>query len=408
MTPGIAFASSVSMHDTGTQAYFTYSAGSSIVGQPYFRAEFCDNPTCSGVVYLDTGVTAVTGSGTDTWTYRMENLANPTMLPLLSGSSYASLRSTATTSYAVVTACSARASGFPFDCTGTQSVVSVVSFISDGTGTYHAFRLGDDYMSGVSRIVTVTNPALFSTTTSPVSFNFDYEIADDSTGHASSQYWFTITRTSDNSYSTLVGNLPSTSIGIHSATTSSVTLPLGGTYTVNAYLSDGVRITSRNQLPDVTTFFGIDFNDSLQNVHISGIDRTLYASSSCAISFAGTFHLSDCIGYLVSPSTGSTSPLSQLQSVSLAHAFPFAYMYQLGDIRQALFNATNTASSSLSVSIPWFGGTTHEFTFISVAMLEAVPYASTIKTILAMLLWLMLAEFVYYKVIRVHDVTTPP
>jgi len=40
-------------------------------------------------------------------------------------------------------------------------------------------------------------------------------------------------------------------------------------------------------------------------------------------------------------------------------------------------------------------------------MLEGIPLSSEVKTILTWLLWFMVAEFVYYRVIRAHDVNTP-
>jgi len=78
--------------------------------------------------------------------------------------------------------------------------------------------------------------------------------------------------------------------------------------------------------------------------------------------------------------------------------FPFRYAYEIGTFRQELFNSTQTATSTVGVSIRDM-----DFEFISKAKLEAVPFANTIKIILGFLLWLMAIEYIYYKVIKIHD-----
>jgi len=260
-----------------------------------------------------------------------------------------------------------------------------------------------------------TSPEMFATTTSPVTFSFIYEIAADNVERGITGYRLTIRNSLTNAFQTYNGVLPDLTVGVHSANTSPIVLTQSGTYNVQAFLTnyevglpaDDLHVLSPNQLSEGAVFFGVNFNDAIQTVTLGGIDRATYSSASCMISFAGTFDLTDCIGYIVTPSVGSSSPLQAIKNLTLANSFPFSYIYELGDIREALFSATSTASTTVSVTIPWFGGTERQITFLSVGMLSAVSFAGLIRTLLTALLWLMLAELIYVRVMRIHDNHTP-
>lgn len=101
--------------------------------------------------------------------------------------------------------------------------------------------------------------------------------------------------------------------------------------------------------------------------------------------------------------------LSQFSSISLAGKFPFAYIYQLGSIREALLSASSTAPTSLSIDLWKLPGATSTTTLqlISQTQIAAVPFSGTIYLIMDALIWLGTAEYVYYRVIRVHDSVTP-
>jgi len=96
------------------------------------------------------------------------------------------------------------------------------------------------------------------------------------------------------------------------------------------------------------------------------------------------------------------SSLAKFNSLSLENSFPFAYAYQIDDLRNELFDAAETGSSTIAVTVPNFG----TITFLSKSMLEAVPYADLVKTILGWLLWLMGIEYIYYRILRSHDSNT--
>jgi len=266
---------------------------------------------------------------------------------------------------------------------------------------------------GTTGVVRINSPAFQATTTSPVAVSFDYTLATSSSPSENNllynNYRLVFTNQATQATITTFGVLTHDAYGTWNQT-DSVSLTGNGTWELTVALATDGTAGGRGYAPrGFHTYFGLGFLD------VSGIppqylppQQTSYASSSCAISFAGTFDLPQCLGYLIVPTTGSTSPLRNIQSLTLANTFPFAYIYQLGDIRSALFTSTTTeGSSTIAITVPWFGGGTTQFTFLSNAMLSGVPYAAWIKTILAFLLWLMLAELIYYQVIRAHDENTP-
>jgi len=88
--------------------------------------------------------------------------------------------------------------------------------------------------------------------------------------------------------------------------------------------------------------------------------------------------------------------------------FPFVYVYQLGAIRTSLLSASSTAPTGLTVNL-WKipGQATSTIELISQTKVAAVPFSGTIYTILTWLIWLLMAEYIYVRVIKMHDTTTP-
>lgn len=129
---------------------------------------------------------------------------------------------------------------------------------------------------------------------------------------------------------------------------------------------------------------------------------TEYPEYECSIS-----SLTGCLKnagiWLFYPSEQAESQFQELPE-KIKTKFPFAYAYGMNDLRQELFNSSSTASTSLAFTfkiIPNAGTST--LTILSTQKLQAVPFANWIKTILGYLLWIMAAEFIYYKVTRIHD-----
>lgn len=103
--------------------------------------------------------------------------------------------------------------------------------------------------------------------------------------------------------------------------------------------------------------------------------------------------------WLLYPSNAS---LDRFASLNFRNKFPFEYVYEVGEIRNALFASPLTASTTVGVTVG-----TWELTFLSPALINAIPYTPTIKLILGWLMWILVAEYIYYRVIRVHDSQTP-
>jgi len=111
--------------------------------------------------------------------------------------------------------------------------------------------------------------------------------------------------------------------------------------------------------------------------------------------------------WLFYPSQDSVDSFRGL-SGTLSGKFPFAYAYEINELRQELFGALNTSTTTISLNFKIIPGhATSTLTLLSSSMLSAVPYSGTIKTILAWILWLLAIEYVYYRVIRAHDPHTP-
>jgi hypothetical protein len=95
--------------------------------------------------------------------------------------------------------------------------------------------------------------------------------------------------------------------------------------------------------------------------------------------------------------------LRQFGSLTLANSLPFSYIYDMGSVYNELFANGGTQEYSVGVDDGIFG----HISFISASQINAVPYASTIKTILGYLLYFFTAVTLYRIVLKVHDKATP-
>jgi len=261
-----------------------------------------------------------------------------------------------------------------------------------------------------SHVMRFTSPVLYATTTSPVAVSFDYNIGSTTVnGQGAFGYQLYFVNLQSGYTKTVNALLTDYTDGPHTQT-ASVSLAQNGTYRLDAYLTtnDGlpnpiVRFTSGG----LSTYFGIDYNDDFtNNTQEHAVLVNPYASSSCAIDFTGSFNFGDCLGYLIIPTSGSSSPSEGFKELTLANSFPFAYAYQIGDLRNELFNSSSTATTTIGVTVGSSTSAWH-ITFLSKEMIAAIPLSGYVKTVLGWLLWFMLAELIYYQVIRVHDQNTP-
>lgn len=106
---------------------------------------------------------------------------------------------------------------------------------------------------------------------------------------------------------------------------------------------------------------------------------------------------------IFSPSADSVDRFRSLADTLKVKA-PFAYAYDMNDLRMELFNATENSTSSVSLSfkiIPGAGTSTLEV--FSKDKLASIPFSNTIKTVMGWILWLLACEYIYYRVIKIHD-----
>jgi len=233
-------------------------------------------------------------------------------------------------------------------------------------------------------------PTAVTYPSNPVVFSGVYTNAD-----TYNQIVFDIQNTDGNVQLLRTYNIPLVN-GVGLSYSTSYVLPYVGNYSYRAKLYDTNTGSSTSWTSSVafalgtTTVATSSYPDSPIDLNCATIDI------ACHIKSAGL--------WLFSPSGDSTSQFSNL---TLRNSVPFCYIYDVGNLRTELFSAQQTATSTVSVQIRGFTQSTSTITFLSRSMLEAVPYAGTIKTILGWLLYLMMIEYVYYRVIRVHDSNTP-
>lgn len=138
----------------------------------------------------------------------------------------------------------------------------------------------------------------------------------------------------------------------------------------------------------------------------TGVGLQEYPEYECAITSI-TGCLKNAGIWLFYPASDSVEKFKSL-SDSLAGKFPFAYVYGMNTMREELFNSAQTATTTISLNFKIIPGhATSSLTLLSSSLLSNVPYANTVKTIIGFILWLMAAEYVYYRVLRSHDPNTP-
>lgn len=196
-----------------------------------------------------------------------------------------------------------------------------------------------------------------------------------------------------------------------------------GTYTAgvaltpsDTYLWRPVLSSSDGKTPSI---YGTWYNIGATTAAPGGAVQYLVSSSSillatssnplptqpCSITdISGCFE--NALSYLFYPTVNFATAFV---SIPIQQKIPFVYAYQINLMRQDLLSASSTAPASLTVSLWRLPGSsaTTTLTLISEPMLAAVPFSSTIYAIITFLIWLGMAEYVYYRVIRMHDTHTP-
>ncbi len=94
--------------------------------------------------------------------------------------------------------------------------------------------------------------------------------------------------------------------------------------------------------------------------------------------------------------------IDQFKTLSIQDKFPFAYAYDMGNIREELFNASTTAITTVSVPFGTFGSVT----LMSEGLLMGIPFREFLRNMLSYLLWFMFAMLIYKQVLTAHNKET--
>ena len=156
-----------------------------------------------------------------------------------------------------------------------------------------------------------------------------------------------------------------------------------------------------------TTFFTLNSSYFEHLVGTSTPANLAYKNAPCGITDVSGC-IQNALAFLFYPTVSPGQAFTTVSSAAQGK-FPFVYVYQLGAIRTSLLSSSSTAPTGLTINlwkIPNHATSTIEL--ISQTKVAAVPFAGTIYTVLTWLIWLGMAEYIYYRVIRMHDVNTPP
>jgi len=102
--------------------------------------------------------------------------------------------------------------------------------------------------------------------------------------------------------------------------------------------------------------------------------------------------------FLFYPSEDSLDNFYTLQE-SIDQKFPFNYISDFKDAFTGFYTTATTQSMTLTVPFGTFG----DITLISADLINDVPLASTIRTILGYLLWVMLVYQIYRRTLRIFN-----
>jgi len=288
----------------------------------------------------------------------------------------------------------------PITTDGTYWIAIAISgtaFSPDWNGTIWYFRAtrqgGIWYPPGTLPELNIATPVdSFSYSSNPITFGGTY-----SNPSSYDQIQLDIQNTSLNQtlLPTIV-NLPAIN-AIDQPWSIQKNLPFQGAYTVSGRLWDSVNATGTLWTTDITFLFGSTGTTSTTTQsNLPGTPTPI----DCGTFDIGCY-IKNGFVWLFYP---DSETVTKFQSLTLENSFPFSYAYEILDLREELFNATSTATTTVSVNIHNFGKAgTSTITFLSKAMLENVPFASTVKTILGWILYLLAAEYIYYRLLKSHD-----
>lgn len=110
--------------------------------------------------------------------------------------------------------------------------------------------------------------------------------------------------------------------------------------------------------------------------------------------------LSNVTQYVFIPTQAS---VDNFKSLTLASSSPFSYVYDVPVLYGELFNTSTTTTLALVVPFPTVGNASSSLTLISAGMLAGIPMAGTVRTLIGWIMWLLLAQLIYYQLLRSHN-----
>lgn len=192
-----------------------------------------------------------------------------------------------------------------------------------------------------THVIRITSPTLFATTTSPTTIAFDIlnNVTTDTLSSANGviiqyhnintfQIYYETEWLDNLGYVPGDNNVPtnlstSTPSLADGKYTTTVTLVRGDEYNFpNGPALNDPSLRYFN--PGTQTTFGIG-NQNFVATPVFSSSSFAYASTSCAISFSGSFSLSDCLGYVLLPSQNWLANYTALPT-QFGNTFPFSYM----------------------------------------------------------------------------------
>jgi len=224
------------------------------------------------------------------------------------------------------------------------------------------------------------------------------------------QVKYTIAKRPATTTSAVGQNISATSTGYGTSTNAYSGLS-AGTYEVLVTFSNGGCSIGLSLCPFPDSYSYITFDVNASGTLIANTQFIEYYDSLTPTpdqtyekQLCNLTNLSGCISnafaFLFIPSDASLARFTTLNN-TLSTKFPFAYAYDFSDTVSTLYTTTATESGTLTVPFGTFG----DLTLISESQLSAIPFASTLKTLLSYILWIMFMIAMYRRTLTIFNPT---
>lgn len=233
-----------------------------------------------------------------------------------------------------------------------SDIVGYTTFIRNDPNSYDVTGPSGDGNT-TTHVIRINSPARLSTTTSPFPVVFDAYVSDQQS--ATSLYQLSFREQHTGQIINILGNLPSyVEDQPFSVSSSSVSLP-NGTWNMTVTIGEPASgYTNYSTLGyGVTTAFGVGISQyNGEGIPYQGYTGSGFSSTTCAISFSGSFSLSDCLGYIFLPSANAFAPYGTMVG-TFENVFPFSYV-------TSVVNTWDTLQASTTENVPTYGIRLHD------------------------------------------------